>query len=283
MKSILTRVSGPSPTETIVLPPAGAQVPGTFRNVTSNGAAYRSVLAQVQRFRGRVYLEDGAIMPAELTPDGRHMLPIDYRSWHVIAVEKSGVVRGCLRFLEESGATRFEDLWLHTAAIAHCPAVGQKVRRAVESEMARARSEDVRFGEVGGWAIAEEHRCGWEALRLVLATYGLLQLLGGCIGLATATVRHGSARILRKIGLTGLSGGDAPLAPYYEPQYGCQMEMLRFDSRRANERFMEWIEELASCLPTASVIASAPSTRMLSAWRGAQADHAPALVKTAVA
>lgn len=283
MKPITTRVSGANSTEIIVLPPAGAQVPGIFRNVISNGAAYRSILAQTQRFRGRIYLEDGAIVPAELTPDGRHMLPVDYQSWHVIAVERSGEISGCLRFLEESTATRFEDLWLHSASITHCPAVGPKVRQAIEDEMARARREDVRFGEVGGWAIAENHRCGWEALRIVLSTYGLLQLLGGCIGLATATVRHGSARILRKIGLSGLSAGDAPLAPYYEPQYGCLMEMLRFDSRRANERFTEWIEELTSYLPTASVIATVPSTRTIRVWSGSPAAPAWAMAKTAVA
>jgi hypothetical protein len=283
VKSIVTRVSGANSTEIVVLPPAGAQVPGIFRNVISNAAAYRTVLAQVQRFRGRIYLEDGAIMSRELTPDGRHMLPIDYRSWHVIGIEKDGEISGCLRFLEESGAMRFEDLWLHSAAIAHCPAVGPKVRQAVEDEMARARREDVHFGEVGGWAISADHRCGWEALRIVLSTYGLLQLLGGCVGLATATVRHGSAKILRKIGLAGISADDGPLAPYYEPQYGCLMEMLRFDSRRANERFTDWIEELTSCLPTAPVIASVPSTRTVRTWTGAPVRAAWEITSTAVA
>ena len=283
MKSIVTRVSGSNSTEIVVLPPAGTTVPGVFRNVISNSAAYRSVLSQVQRFRGRIYLEDGAIMAGELTPDGRHMLPVDYQSWHVIAVEKTGEISGCLRFLEESTATRFEDLFLRGAAIAHCPALGPTVRRAVEDEMERARREDVRFGEVGGWAISENRRSGWEALRIVLSTYGLLQLLGGCIGLATATVRHGSARILRKIGLAALSSGDAALAPYYEPRFGCLMEMLRFDSRRANERFTEWIEELTSYLPTASVIASAPSSRALRGWSEAPAESGWAMANIAVA
>jgi hypothetical protein len=249
----------------------------------SNAAAYRAVLAQAQRFRGRIYLEDGAIAAGELTPDGRHMLPVDYLSWHIITVEKTGEISGCSRFLEESAATHFEDLWLRTAAIARYPAIGQKVRQAVENEMARARREEVRFGEVGGWAISENRRGGWEALRMVLTTYGLMQLLGGCIGLATATVRHGSARILRKIGFAGLCAGDAPLSPYYEPQYGCLMEMLRFDSRRANERFTEWIEELTSYLPTVLVIAAPLSTRKVRAWSGAPAGTTWAVAKTAVA
>ena len=228
-------------------------------------------------------MEDGAVTMSELAPDGRHVLPIDERSWHVMAVEKTGEISGCLRFLEESTASRFDDLWLHRASVVRCPALGSKVRRAIEGEMARARRERVRFGEVGGWAISKNRRGSWEALRIVLSTYGLLQLLGGCIGLATATVRHGSAGILRKIGLASLWAGDTPVPPYYEPQYGCHMEMLTFDSRRANSRFMDWIEELSSHLTTVSVIWSgrpAPIPHMLN---GVTADCVSCYAKSAVA
>jgi len=267
----------------MVLPPAGSRVPSLFRNVISSGKVYRSILSQIQKFRGGVYWEDGAIAPDELSADGRHILAIDDRSWHVIAVEKNGEISGCLRFLEESTATRFDDLWLRQAAVANCPSAGPGVRRAIEDEMARARKERVRFGEVGGWAISAHRRCGWEALRIVLSTYGLLQLLGGCIGMATATVRHGSADILRKIGLSRLFAGEVPLAPYYDPQYGCLMEMLTFDSRRANGRFMDWIEQLASHLTTASVIASEPAHRP-QIPNSVPADFVrPVLAQTAVA
>lgn len=228
-------------------------------------------------------MEDGAVQPCELTPDSRHVLPIDQHSWHVISIEKNGELSGCLRFLEESHASRFDELWLHDAAVAHCPSVGAKIRQAVEGEMARARKERLRFGEVGGWAISKHRRCSWEALRIVLSTYGLLQLLGGCIGLATATVRHGSAGILRKIGLGTLFAGDTPVAPYYEPQYGCQMEMLRFDSRRANSRFNGWIEELTWQMADASVIASGQQARAR-VWHGVPVDaSASGLAKSASA
>lgn len=283
MKSIVARVSGPDSSEIVILPPSGFSVPRQFRNVLSNGAAYDSILSHIQRFRGRIYLEDGAIQPGELTPDWRHVLPIDQQSWHVISIEKNGELSGCLRFLEESHARRFEDLWLHDAAVAHCPSVGPRVRQAVEREMERARSERLRFGEVGGWAISKHRRCGWEALRIVLSTYGLLQVLGGCVGLATATVRHGSADILRKIGLASLCAEDMPVAPYYEPQYGCLMEMLRFDSRRANGRFNGWIEELTSQMAEASVIASGRLARP-SVWNAVPLNNAGrGLAKSAAA
>jgi len=54
------------------------------------------MLARLQRLRGSVYLEDGAITEADLTPDGRHLSPVDERAWHVLAVEAGGQVRGCV-------------------------------------------------------------------------------------------------------------------------------------------------------------------------------------------
>ena len=154
MRSIVTRVSGPDSSEIIILPPAGSRVPQQFRNVISSATAYQSILAQIQNFRGQIYLEDGAITRAELAADGRHVLPIDQRSWHVMSIEKNGEIGGCLRFLEESTDCRFEDLWLHKAALATSPSLGAKVRRAVEDKMARAREERLRFGEVGGCGCA---------------------------------------------------------------------------------------------------------------------------------
>ena len=283
VKSIITRVTGPGATEIVLLPPAGSRVPQQFQRVLSSVKAYRSVLSQIQSFRGRIYLEDKAITHDELTPDGRHVLPIDERSWHVMAVEDNGELSGCARFLEESTATRFDDLWLRGAAVAHCPSIGAGVRRAVENEMGRARKERVRFGEVGGWAISNQRRCGTEALRLVLSTFGLLQLLGGCIGLATATVRHGSAEILRKFGFASLCAAGSPVAPYYDPQYGCLMELLKFDSRSANSRFMAWIEEFTSNLTVASVVASGEPAQASRPWHSRPMVHVPGFANSAVA
>jgi len=123
--------------------------------------------------------------------------------------------------------------------------------------MRRARAERVRFGEVGGWAISPLRRSGWEALRILLATFGLLELLGGCIGFATATTRHGSAQILKKIGLRCLDENGIQFGHYYDPHYACQMEMLAFDSRSANQRFVPWIKEFSSNLVTAAVLGTA--------------------------
>ena len=59
------------------------------------------------------------------------------------------------------------------------------------------------------------------------------------MGVATATWRHSSAAILRRIGLTSLSVDGEALPPYHDPQYDCSMEVLRFDSRLPNPRYRQ--------------------------------------------
>jgi hypothetical protein len=72
--------------------------------------------------------------------------------------------------------------------------------------------------------------------------------------LATATVRHGSASILRRIGLTPLVVDGSVVPPYYDPQYGCEMEALRFDSSAPNPKYGEMIREMAAEVGNSSVI-----------------------------
>ncbi|HJT86430.1 MAG TPA: hypothetical protein VJ732_01210 [Bryobacteraceae bacterium] len=252
MKSIVK--SHPWETQMVVLSPDAARGARIFHCMHRQAGLYRSLLAEVQRFRGKIYLEDGAISRHELTEDGRHVQAIDAESWHVLSMDREGRVCGCLRFLEESLASGFDDLWVRHSALGSVPLVAKRFRRAVEWQMARAKTEYLRFGEVGGWAVAGERRWTLEPLRILLATYGLLQLLGGCIGVATATLRHGSAEILRRVGLAPLVADGAALPPYYDSRYGCEMEVLQFDSRRPNSKYKEWILELASYLQTAPVI-----------------------------
>ncbi|MEO8593934.1 MAG: hypothetical protein ABI759_11485 [Candidatus Solibacter sp.] len=201
----------------------------------------------MQRFRGQIYLTDGAITRRDLTGDGRHRSEVDEESWHVISLDRSGRVCACLRFLEESTLHNFDDLLVSRAAAARS-SQGRGFRRAVEQEISGAREGGVRFGEVGGWAVAEEYRNGPEPLRIILATYGLLELLGSCIGVATATWRHHSAQILRRIGLTPLLVDGSVLAPYHDPAYDCEMEVLRFDSRLPNPKYLGMVKELAASL-----------------------------------
>jgi hypothetical protein len=241
-------------TRFVVLPPSSVlAISGQFLNVEVDSRRHRELFAEMQRFRGSVYLSDGAIRPADLT-DGRHKVCIDEHCWHVLSIDSSGRICACLRYLEERTASGFDDLWVRHAALSQCPKFGNRFRGAVETEMERARQMQIGFGEVGGWAVAESHRGTLEPLRIILATYGLLQLRGGCAGIATATFRHSSATILRRIGLNSLSWDGAELPPYYDPKYRCDMEVLHFDSRFPNQKYRDSVSELTHALATSPVI-----------------------------
>src|SRR5579871_6785475 len=157
-------------TQLAILAPAHVAISRTwrFRNVQATARRYEELLAKLQRFRGMVYCADGAISPDELTSDGRHYLAIDERSWHVLALDTTGDVCGCVRYLPEAADTDFADLWIREAAISNCPKWGDYFRRAVEQERAKADTKKVDFAEVGGWAVAEGRRWTTDPLRMIL-------------------------------------------------------------------------------------------------------------------
>jgi hypothetical protein len=243
-----------SQTRFAILPPSRLATPKVFRNIDVSNRRRHDLLSKMQRLRGSAYQADGAVHRSELTADGRHKLTIDERSWHVLSLDADGEVVACLRYLEESHISAFDGLRVRNAALARCPLQGAKFRRAVEDQIEHARRTSIGFGEVGGWAVREDHRRTPESLRIILATYALLELLGSSMGVATATFRHGSALILRRIGLTTLQVDGQEIPPYEDPQYGCLMQVLRFDSRAPNPKYREWVASLTHDLAIAPVL-----------------------------
>jgi hypothetical protein len=239
----------------VFLAPARAPVPSLGWRIRHDDNHYRDLLCGAQRLRGRTYLEDGAISEGQLTSDGRHWQALDATSWHLLALDHQQQVCGCTRYSHYSSSVGFQDLGVRTSEIARSEVWGGALRSAVETEVQRARRRGIAFAEVGGWAISQEKRFTAEALRIALATYGLAQLLGGSVGLTTATVRHHSAQILRRIGGRPLAAGEAELPPYYDSQYQCQMEVLRFDSAQPDPVFRQSVDRLRDQLLAATVVA----------------------------
>jgi hypothetical protein len=89
---------------------------------------------------------------------------------------------------------------------------------------------------------------------MALATYSLAQVLGGCIGITTATTRHSSSSILRRLGGSSLESGGDELPSYYDPQFQCQMEVLGFDSDRPAPKYGGLVDRLRSEIRAAPVI-----------------------------
>lgn len=188
----------------------------------------------MQLLRAKRYREDGAIRESEILRDGRHYHPADQRAWHLLSVGQDGQVLGCARYVAHPNTVAFSQLGVRKAALAHSTEWGMDLRAAIDSEVAEARRRGLAYVEVGGWALDSSMRRTAEAVRIALATYSLARVLGGCIGVTTATMRHCSASILRKIGGQPVRIGEVELPPYYDPQYDCKMELLRFDSAEPN-------------------------------------------------
>lgn len=211
----------------------------------SDAELCRKLLSRLQTLRGRVYLEDGAIQAHELT-DGRHEVDSDWRSWHLLIIDADYQVHGCARYTPHPNETRYTDLTVSHSSLARCDRWGTKLKAAVESELELASRSGLPYVEVGGWALSENVRGTAEALRMVLAIYALAQEQGGVMGISTATVRHCSASILKRIGGFTLDHEGTELPPYFDHQYNCEMEVLRFHSWAPNPRFMPWIDQIKS-------------------------------------
>ena len=238
----------------ILLAPPGTQhLAGRFSCVSEDAGEYDRLLRGLQKLRGQLYLADGAIHEWQLSPDGRHAQSADDSSWHLVAMRPGGEVFGCSRYTPHAGAS-FSHLSIRRSPLALSDEWGLVFRNAVESDLALAESRGIDYVEVGGWALAPEYRCSAEALRIALATYSLARILGGCIGIGTVTRRHCSSSILRRIGGRPLSCQGIDLPRYFDAQYGCEMEVLRFDSSQPNPRFEPWVSDLGRYLQCAPVI-----------------------------
>lgn len=253
-ESLKSIVSSSPDTQIVILSPDRSATPSLFIYREVDASKHNALLQDMQRLRGSVYLSDGAIQRHELTADGRHALDIDRSAWHILILDGYDRIQGCIRILNHPDGSTFDDLWACTSALCSSGVWGWRLRRAVESEMNRAHHEGRLFAEVGGWAVAAERRGTSDALRTILAGFALLELIGGARGIATATARHGSARVLRRLGLSPFvcDGDETPA--YFDPQFGCEMEFLSFDSRYPNPRYRGWVMELMAQLQSIPVI-----------------------------
>jgi hypothetical protein len=237
----------------LLAPAEGARaLAGTV--IAEDAQLYRYHLSSLQRLRARCYLEDGAIEPWQIDDQGRFLMEEDESSWHFLLIDGQDETIACLRLLLHSNAVRFEQLRLSHASIANDPLWSGKLRHAVEADLAEACRAGMGYAELGGWAIAAEHRCTKAALETLVASYAWGQMIGGCLTSCTATVRHRSAMILRRVGGENLSFEGEIIPPYIDPQYGCSMEVLRFDSRVVDSRFAQLVKQMRDKLASSTVI-----------------------------
>jgi hypothetical protein len=239
----------------VFVAPSAESVSNLFHNVDVDEARHSTLIRDVQRMRGGIYLKDGAITTHQLSADGRHRTQEDETSWHMLLLNKAQQVSACALYLEHENTVTFDQLRARQCALSGQPEWRSKIQSAIESELERARSERLKYVELGGWAVAEQSRGTAGPLALALAVYAFSRRAGGALGITTATFRHCSATILKRLGGSRFDVDGVTLPPYYDPQYRCMMEMLRFDSRRPNEKYVELIDRARETLANIMVVA----------------------------
>jgi hypothetical protein len=237
----------------ILLAPSLADLIAPFHAVQADRFRHQRLLAEAQRLRARVYLEDGAIAPNQVTRDGRFVHSVDRNSWHLLVLNSRQQVSGCLRYTQLDWVS-FQHLEVARSALAYSQEWGIPLRKAIEEKQADAHRRGITYAELGGWALSEDIRGTRDALRMVLTVYALTQFLGGAVGTTTATKRHQSSTILKKLGGRVLSSDGVEIPSYYDPQYKCEMEILSFDSQCPNPKYGASIEDYRQYLRDLTVL-----------------------------
>jgi len=256
--NLFTSSNRPSLRRSRLLAPSHDAVPTEFP-VSWKAGEHDRLLAEAQRLRGRIYLADGAIQKYQLTESGSHVQPADNQSFHLILLDEDGQVVACARYLPHSSSIGFSRLGVSQTPLTANQRLKLQLERAVDREMSRARNLGFSYVEMGGWAIAEELRCTGEAVRMVVTIYALARMLGGALGVSTVTTRHASSSILRRLGGAPLTEGAEEVLPYYDPNYGCEMEILRFDSDHPSETYEHAIRRCQEALARTPFLAPEPA------------------------
>lgn len=213
---------------------------------------YERLLSELQHLRGSCYVEDGAIPVSLLDREGRFPMSRDQDSWHLLLLQDDQVV-GCVRYLVHDLAVQYHDLVISRSQIAKDSKWQTIVQRAIQADLVSAREHRLRYLEIGGWALAHHCRHTRAALDLLVGSFALGSLWGGCLGCCTATVRHASSSMLRRLGGQSLTYRDAVVPVYYDQAYKCEMELLRFDYRKPAARYISLIQLLQQRLSRARV------------------------------
>lgn len=253
------------PGSLVLLAPTMAEVPQSFRRVDVDPTRHATVLAGLQRLRGQTYLRDGAIASQHLTPEGCHVQAADDGSWHVASLREDGHVAACARLRPHPADCEPTSLGVWCSALAQSAAWSDRLRGAIEADVTSARMRGVQYVEFGGWAVGDEWRRSTMAVTTAMATYALGECFGGFLGVTTATVRHCSSRMMRKLGGHSFSSDGVTLPSYFDPQYGCEMELLRFDSKLPSQRYGAMVEQVVGSLLDVPVLCSSSAVDAMAA------------------
>jgi hypothetical protein len=219
----------------VVVAPKDCVPAGGFANACPDGLFRETILDEIQCLRGRVYLEDGAIAARCLDAQGRFRSELDERSWHLALLNEHMQVAGCIRLTQYQRLRSCRDLKVHELIERMPGPDAAAYRHALQSYVDQTVQEGQAFYEIGGWAVAAQHRNSTKGIILACACWSLAQLLAPGRGVASATLRNQSAPLLRRLGAFSLHHRLKKLTKFFDPVYDCDMELLAFDTAPARD------------------------------------------------
>jgi hypothetical protein len=238
----------------VVAPGTPTGLPQTFSWVVANARRYEEMIDRIQRFRGRVYRDDGAIPPSDLVDGECHRSERDRRSWHLVVTRGEQDILACLRYTHLADRPIPPDgLHLMRMVDRAEPATARRLRTAVRAFLDQANRRGLGVSEIGGWAAGPEARNGVKGLLLVGGCCFLAEWLGDSFGVAAATTRHHSADILRRVGGFGLDG-DGTEAGFFDAYHGCEMRIMGFNLRRWAPSYQATVDDITRHLRSAPVL-----------------------------
>ena len=133
----------------VLVSPSHGVVPKSFSCLVTDSIRRDKLLAQMQKLRGSVYLEDGAIQASHLI-DGKHRADVDPSSWHLLVVDDHDRVYGCVRFHAFPYNPSFSQLNISRSVLARSGQWGHTLEAAVEEELSLLRRMNLLCVEMGG-------------------------------------------------------------------------------------------------------------------------------------
>ena len=230
-----------------VVAPSADRIPEWLPNVLVDEGVYSDTIDDIQRFRGYVYVQDKAIPTSALDTQGRHVSEYDYHAWHLILRDRRQDLCGAIRVgIVAYGAENrnMDDLQIVQYLSRMTPEGKAPLETSVMAFLNRCYSLQPSICEPGAWAVAEDVRKGRLAPVLAASIWSLLRAVGGAAGVATATTRHQSSEILRKMGGFELFADGLPLPAFYDAHHDCLIELVGFDSGYLNPRLEATVLEV---------------------------------------
>ena len=118
MQKLLERHIASLDDRLVLLAPPETQPRGPFKNCDVDFERHERLVRELQKLRGRIYLQEGALASHQLSPDGLHQAPEDDKSWHLLMLNRYGRVSACVWYREYHNHVYFDRLRVRHCALA---------------------------------------------------------------------------------------------------------------------------------------------------------------------